>query len=110
MCNNDALGPQKLAKVWPVNDLMNVTMKKFGILYKNLFGDESMVPYIGRPTSKQFICAKPIRFDFKLWVISRSTDVTYHVSIYEGEEDCANNEPLGSRVVNQAVDASKMSN
>ena len=110
MCNNDALGPKKMAKVLPIYDLLNVTMKKFGILYKNLSVDESMVPYFGRHSCKRFIRGKQIRFGFKLWVISSSTGVPYHVSIYEGKEDGADNEPLGSRVVKQAVDACKLSN
>ena len=85
MCNNDALGPIKMAKFLQIYDLLNVTMKKFGILYKNLSVDESMVPYFGRHSCKRFIRGKQIRFGFKLWVISSSTGVPYHVSIYEGK-------------------------
>ena len=110
MCNNDAFGPKKLTKVLPICDLLNVTMKRFGILLKILSVDESMVPWFGRLSCKQFFRGKPIRFVFKLWVISSSAGVPYHVSIYEGNEDGANNEPLGSRVVEQTVDACIFSN
>ena len=59
---------------------------------------------------KQYIRGKLIRFVFKLWVISNSTEVPYHVSIYEGKEIRAYNELLGSRVVKQSVVASKFLN
>jgi len=32
--------------------------------------DESMVPYYGRHSSKQFIRGKPIRFGFKMWCLN----------------------------------------
>ena len=82
--NNDALGPGKKAEVLPLYTILNEAFKKFRILHQNLFVDESMVPHFNRHSCKQFIRDKPIRFGFKLWVISSSTGLPYHVSIYEG--------------------------
>ena len=84
--------------------------KQYGILHTNLSVDESMVPYFGRHTCKQFIRGKPIRFGFKLWVISSSTGVPYNVSIYQGKEQVGSNEPLGTRVVKEAISAYALSN
>ena len=99
-----------MAKVLPIFVLLNVTMKKFGFMHKNLSDVEYMVPYFSRHCCKQFIRGKQIRFYFKLWVNNSSTGVAYHVSICEGKEDGGNKEPLGPRVVKQAVDACEISN
>ena len=69
-----------------------------------------MVPHFGRHSCKQFIRGKPIRFGFKLSVISSSTGLPYHVSIYEGKQEGSNNEPLASRLMKQAAEACKLTN
>ena len=79
-------------------------------MHKNLSFDESLVPYFGKHSCKQYIRCKPIIFGFKLWVNSSSMGVPYHVSIYESKENGAYNEPIGSRVVKKAVDVWKWSN
>ena len=46
--------------------------------------DDSMAPYCGRHSCKQFIRGKPIRFGYKLWILVSSTSLPYHVEIYKG--------------------------
>ena len=41
-------------------------IQQFGIAHEDLNMDESMVPYYGRHSCKQFIRAKPFRFGYKL--------------------------------------------
>ena len=82
--NNDVFGPGKKAEVLSLHTILNEAFKKLRILHQNLSVDESMVPHFNRHSCKQFIRDKPIRFGFKLWVISSSTGLPYHVSIYEG--------------------------
>ena len=53
MCNNDALGPQKMVQVLPIYTLLNVNRMKVSILHKKLSVDESVVPYFGRHSCRQ---------------------------------------------------------
>lgn len=57
--------------------------EKFGLYFpveENLSIDESMIPYYGRHSSKQFIRGKPIRFGFKLWCVN--TRLGYLINCY----------------------------
>ena len=73
-------------------------MIQFGVQHEHLSIDESMVPYFGRHSCKQFIRGKPIRFGYKLWCICSSSGMPYKVVIYEGKTgNCEG--PLGTRVV-----------
>ena len=62
-----------MAKVEPLYNPLNQKLQAYGILHKDLSIDKSMVPYYGRPSCKPFICAKPIRFGYKLWVPPSTT-------------------------------------
>ena len=78
----------KFAKVRPLLDLLNERFMDFG----SVFGpsvvsiDESMVPYFGRHSSKQFIRGKPIRWGYKNWVAADPSGYAYLISIYQGKE------------------------
>ena len=64
-----------------------------------------MVPYFGRHSAKMFIRAKPIRFGFKILCLCGSDGYPYNMKIYEGKEKKLQDKPLGSRVINNIVDA-----
>ena len=71
--------------------------------------DESMVLYYGRHSCKQFICAKrirfvPIRFGCNLWVLQSATGLYYNIKIYTGKSANDTGEPLGTRVVKNALE------
>lgn len=99
VANTESLGKNKMAKITPFYEVLNESLRTFGVLHENLSIDESMVPYFGRHSCKQFIRAKPIRFGYKLWVIASSCGVPYYVSIYEGKSTDKSSDPLGTRVV-----------
>ena len=101
--NNQSLGDNKMAKVSPVYDILNESLRMFGVVHENLSINESMVPYFGRHSCKQFIRGKPIRFRYKLWVISSSSGMPYYVSIYEGKGMTESQLPLGTRVVEEYI-------
>ena len=63
-----------------------------------------MVPYYGRHSCKQFICAKRIRFGCNLWVLQSATGLYYNIKIYSGKSANDTGEPLRSRVVNNALE------
>ena len=79
--NNQHLSDCRMAKVKPLYDILNKKLRRFGVVHEDLSIDESMVPYYGRHSCKQFIRGKPIRFGYKLWVLASSTGLSYHVKI-----------------------------
>ena len=101
--NNQCLSDCRMAKVKPLYDILNEKLRRFGVVHEDLSTDESMVPYYGRHSCKQFIRGKPIRFGYKLWVLASSTGLPYHVEIYEGKSPNAEDVPLGERVVKTAL-------
>ena len=57
------------------------------IFHENLNIDESMVPYFGCHSCKQFIRGKSIRFGYKIWILASNTVLPYRVVIYQGKEN-----------------------
>lgn len=101
--DNQSLHSSKMAKIKPLYDLLNQSLCMFGVLHENLSIDESMVPYFGRHSCKQFIRGKPIRFGYKCWVIGSSCGLPYQVTVYEGKTEKSCKEPLGTRVVMECL-------
>ena len=61
-----------------------------------------MVPYRGLYSARQLIKNKPIRFGYKVWMLSGSTGFPYNFAIYCGKE-CDREGPLESYVVKQML-------
>ena len=101
--DNQSLSDSRMAKVEPLYNLLNEKLQANGIFYKNLSIDESMVPYYGRHSCKQFIRAKPIQFGYKLWVLASDTGIPFNIKIYSGKSENDTDEPLGTRVVKNAL-------
>ena len=78
-----SLGSNKMAKVSPPYEVLNESLLMFGVLHEHLSIDESMIPYFGRHSCKQYIRGKPIRFGYKCWVIASSGGLPYKVSMKE---------------------------
>jgi len=95
----------KVAKVKPLYDALNRNQTQFGVFHKNLSIDEGMVPYYGQQSYKMFIRGKPIRFGYKLYVLSGNDGYPYHLKIYTGREEVSTTSPLESRVVEQMIAA-----
>ncbi|XP_031333570.1 piggyBac transposable element-derived protein 3-like [Photinus pyralis] len=75
-CDNNILDKKdKYAKVRPLFNQLNDKFLEFVPHSENHSVDESMVPYFGRHSCKQFIKGKPIRYGYKFWV--GSTDKGY---------------------------------
>ena len=92
-----------MSKIKPIYDMINENIVQFGILHEFLSVDESMVPYFGRHSCKQFIKSKPVRFGFNLWVLVSSTGMPYNLDIYEGKPADQSEDSLGSRVAKRAI-------
>ena len=50
-----------------------------------------------------FIKGKPIRFGYKIWCLCGSDGYPYHMQIYQKKQSNANDQPLGTRVINNMV-------
>lgn len=76
----------KMSKVRPLLTYLN---EKFLAYFRivqtqDLSIDESMVKYFGRHSCKQFIRGKPIRFGYKVWMLSTSLGYVVQFEPYQG--------------------------
>ena len=93
----------KMSKISPLYNMLNCSLVQFGIFHELLSVDESMVPYFARHSAKMFIKWKPICFGYKIWCLCGSYGYPYHMQIYQGKQSNANDQPLGTRVINNMV-------
>ena len=86
------------AKFRPLFDAIN---KQCAAHYKpkqHLSVDESMLPYFGKHGAKQYIHGKPIKFDYKLWVLAKLLGYCAQLRTYAGKDtqlDVCNDIGLG---------------
>ena len=73
-----------------------------------------MVPYFGKHSCKQFIRGKPIQFGYKCWMLASATGMPIQCKTEEsnergkqGKTKESNDDPLGTRVVNSALEVCK---
>lgn len=87
-CDNDEIQPgNKMAKIQPILDKMNDLFLLFAPAENKLSIDESMIPYFGRHSCKQFIRGKPIRFGFKAWVLAARNGYCLQAEVYQGKKN-----------------------
>ena len=103
MADNENLTESKTAKVDPIYDEFLKSSQQFGIFDKLLSIDESMVPYRGHFSIKQYIRNKLIRFGYKFWFLCGADGYPYNFELYKGKDD-GRKKPLGTSV------AKRMSN
>jgi len=58
-----------------------------GVFHKNLSTDELMVPNRGLRSTKQFIKGKPVKFGYKMWMLSIVDGFPYNFDIYCSKQD-----------------------
>ena len=78
IADNHNLAQSKVAKVLPLLDLLKANCQQFGVFHKSLSIDESMVPYRGLHSAKQYIKGKPVKFGYKLWMLCSSDGFPYN--------------------------------
>ena len=83
--------------------MLNCNSVQFGIFHELLIVDDSMVPYFGRHSAKMFLKEKPICFGYKIWCLCGSDGYPYQMQIYQRKQSNANNQPLGTGVINNMV-------
>lgn len=84
-------------KVRPIFDNLNEACGKLVFLSADgkFSVDESMIPYYGRHSSKQYIRGKPIRFGFKVWSLCTADGSGVWFEPYCGRDTCIEDLALG---------------
>lgn len=94
--NNQAIAGDKLAKIKP---LLEKLLKNYKDLYtpkEYVCVDETMLPYRGRLSIKQYIKSKRHKYGIKLFKLCSGAGYTYNIKIYAGKEN-------GERVTPEAI-------
>ena len=84
LADNDNLTNNKFAKVLPLYDVVNKSIKQFGFFHNSLSIDKQMIPYFGKRSAKQTLREKTVRFGFKSFILTSNDGYCYHTIPYEG--------------------------
>lgn len=82
--NKNLAAGDKMAKIRPLYCRLNERFLLFWPPEQDLDVDESMIPYYGKHSAKQFIKGKPIRFGFKLWCLNTRLGYLVQCEPYQG--------------------------
>ena len=94
--NNETLDKNdKMAKIRPLLSMLNERFLSFWPESQNISIDESMVPYYGRHSAKQFIRGKPIRYGFKMWCLNTPDGYLIQTEPYQGKGTVKINPEVG---------------
>ena len=98
VADNSNLVDSKVAKVLPLVEMLRKRCQANGTFHEYLSIDESMIPYHGHHSAKQFLKNKPVRFGYKMWMLCSADGYPYNFEIYCGKE-AKRALPLGTHVV-----------
>lgn len=87
-----------MAKILPLLHMLKENCQKHYIFHEYLSIDESMLPYHGKHSAKQFIRNKPVRFGYKMWMMCSADGYPYYFSLCCGKEGNSK-QLLGTQVV-----------
>ena len=86
----------KLHKVRYLLDHLRHAFQSEYVPHKQVTVDESMVPFKGRLSLKQYMKDKPVKFGIKIWVLADAvTSYCYNFDVYVGKNAEVVNENLG---------------
>ena len=103
IADNNNLSSSKVAKVLPLFEKLKTQCQQFGVFHESLSIDESMVPYRGLHSAKQYLKNKPVKFGYKIWMMCSQDGYPYNFEIYCGKNDDRKT-PLRTYVVNTMVE------
>lgn len=96
-----------MEKLRSLKSLHNQNLKQWRIFHDKLLIDEAMVFFFGRHPGKQFIRGKPVRLEYKDWMLCNTSGYCYSFDTYCGKS----NNPgklmsmlLGSKIVLELLD------
>ncbi|KAI4455234.1 transposase is4 [Holotrichia oblita] len=83
--NNKIDKKDKLWKLRPLLDKIQINFVKHFVPQRHIDYDESMIKYYGRHGCKQFIRGKPIRFGYKVWSMNTKEGYLVNFEVYQGK-------------------------
>nr|CAI5829673.1 unnamed protein product [Callosobruchus analis] len=89
---------ERLHKIQPVIDIINENIKVCMVPGENICIDESMVPFRGQISFRQYVKGKRHRFGFKVFKLCLKGGYTYHMKVYCGFEK-TNGRPVANKIV-----------
>ena len=78
-------GYDRLHKLRPVIDALNSHLKEVYIPSSVMAVDESMVPFKGRSSMKQYMLMKPVKHGYNVWCLADSLDLLASLIYIQGE-------------------------
>ena len=103
--NNNFDKSDKIAKVPPLNDIANKSVKQFSYWHKDYTIDQQMIPYFGMHSAKQTMRNKGTRFGYKNFVVTSLDGHLYHIIPHCGAKGIAGTpgKDLTPRVVIEVI-------
>ncbi|GBM38923.1 PiggyBac transposable element-derived protein 3 [Araneus ventricosus] len=83
---NTAIDSDRYYKVRPIYILLNEALQQFGVLAEHLSIDERMVRYFGRHECKMYMKGKPVKFGYKLWILTSFDGYPFYIIPYQGAQ------------------------
>ena len=81
---NNFQADDKMAKVRPFYNMLNIRCCNYAPNKDNKSIDEAMIPCFGRNSSKQRIQNKPVRVEYKQWVLAETSGYFIQFDLYQG--------------------------
>ncbi|KAJ8881370.1 hypothetical protein PR048_017851 [Dryococelus australis] len=78
-------GRDKMGKIRPLLNSLNENIIANAPVGKNIFVGKAVILYFGRYGCKEFLRFKPVRFDFKAWVVAQGSGYCLAVDVYQGK-------------------------
>ena len=86
LADNNAIDEDdRFFKVRQYLDIIREKCLKYYLNQNTLSVDETMVPYFGRHSLKQYIKGKPVKFGFKLWALASHDGYVINFIPYQGK-------------------------
>lgn len=101
--NEDVENTSRIIKVSPLLDKLKIRYQAVVVPDKNICIDETIVPFRGRLSFRQYIKNKRHKFGIKLYKLCTTGGYTYNLSVYCGKEPVTD-EPVPTRVVQNLLD------
>ncbi|GBN51322.1 PiggyBac transposable element-derived protein 3 [Araneus ventricosus] len=81
-----AIDSDRYYKVRSIYTSLNEALQQFGVFSEHLSMDERMVRYFGRLGYKMYMKGEPVKFEYKLWILSSFDGYPFYIIPYQGAQ------------------------
>jgi hypothetical protein len=97
--NEHADNGNRLCKIQPLEKLLILKFQEAFVPNKNVCIDETMIPFRGRLSFRQYIPGKRHKYGVKLFKLCGEKGYTHNLKIYSGKEQTPTEKPVATKVV-----------